>query len=76
MIVKGTGKQLILNLTLMQDNNFTGKEKERVSQRGKYTLQMKTMITQIFMFSLLSQGKYLFSYQEKQSLSLHGDSFV
>lgn len=32
MIVKGTGKQLILNLTLIQDNNFTGKEKERVSQ--------------------------------------------
>lgn len=32
MIVKGTRRQLILNLTLKKDN-FTGKEKEKVSLR-------------------------------------------
>lgn len=33
MIVKGTRRQLILNLTLTEDNNLTGKEKERVFSR-------------------------------------------
>lgn len=33
MIVKGTRRQLILNLILIEDNNLTGKEKERVFSR-------------------------------------------
>lgn len=33
MIIKGTRRQLILNLILIEDNNLTRKEKERVFSR-------------------------------------------
>lgn len=49
MIVRGTRRQLSLNLTLKKDNNFNGKEREEVSLRRKYAFQMETKITWIFM---------------------------
>ena len=64
MIVKGTRRQLIFNSTLKKGNNFTGKEKKKVSLRWKSEYQVKTKVTYIFMILLSQEMNLLFLIKE------------